>query len=159
TPGFPIYSAYSPDGRFVFASGGRPDYLRWWDVETGQLVGETDECSQAIFVDGGNKLIIQNQQDLSLHFWEVATGQELGEWAPKSPPGRRIKRFSSERGNRYLLADLEPDSSAAARVNSPMAKQLTKWLSDRLSKNSEFKDQSRVLILDAVNRREVGDVP
>jgi RNA polymerase sigma factor (sigma-70 family) len=105
--------AYSPDGRFL--ASGRPT-LRLWDVvQRKQVPGVFDQterstCSLAFTPDG--RLLASGNSDGKIRFWEVATGQEVGQivrpdWPAAlafSPDGRSLA--SAQRYGTALVWDL-----------------------------------------------------
>jgi WD40 repeat protein len=75
--------AFSPDGRFVLSSSGRPDgdkTLRLWDAATGREVrcfrGHEDQVTGIALSPDGRRAV-SGSLDGSVRLWDVATGKEL----------------------------------------------------------------------------------
>jgi WD40 repeat protein len=159
---FPV--EYSADGRYVFArywtwpigSGG----LRWWDAETGRQVGGVQNPGHTTFIDGGRVLVTHPSrvrgsaawEGYLLGFWDVATGEPLGEWdlgAPADGCGMINGLVASDAG-RYLAAPYDPDYGRDQSVRC----RVLDWLPVTLFARSSAERQ-QILIWDIVERREL----
>jgi hypothetical protein len=170
TPDAPSEYGYSPDRSYVYATcrkhpffsridGTEPvDYLRWWDAETGTLLGDMESYPHVNFIDGGKTLLLYDQNATGLQYLDAATGGDLGIWIPKDPPGGKVGQLVSERGNRYFIAQFDRDTTAG-KPSSPLTDKFAGWLARRLPDSDSRRDRSRKIVLDVIDRRVVGDVP
>jgi hypothetical protein len=119
----PFRVKYSADGRYVFAHyltwSDLSSGFRWWDVTTGQQVGEVVNPGDSTFTDGGRTLVTHPSatkgnaasESYLLCFWDVATGASLGDWDLGGPAERTgmIHALAGSEGGRYLAAKFDPD--------------------------------------------------
>ena len=93
-----FYFYGSADSRYLLAHWWRsalgPPELRWWDIASATQLGSVVEVSDAAIIDHGRVLVTQmtNADDIDtgrLCFWDLATGQPLGEWITFYLPGWR----------------------------------------------------------------------
>ena len=149
---------YSPNGRYVFATTS-PYSLRWWDTETGRQVSEVGSPVNWGLLNGGRVLVVNPNQDEVLDFWEVATGQPLGDWELDTPSVGRISQPQCCGNDRYLIASCDPTARPMRLSGVTFLDRGVEWLSDRLSDDQKWHDRQHVLVLDAVSRRAEGVVP
>jgi WD40 repeat protein len=155
---------FSPEGCYVFVLAEShqkfgPTTLDWWNTQTGRRTGEITDPGEHCVVDRGRNLLKYSHKNSTLHFWDVATGEEVDEWQPMLPPNSHQDR-SLRRGNdRTVVLTYYPGSGGSAGKASPIIEKVSDWLADRVSKNTEHKDRRRVVVLDVIDRRVVGDVP
>ena len=154
-PGRPTVG-FSPDGRYVFAKIGSPEFFRWWDTETGKLVGDIAESARPRFFRDGRVLVLEYRNDPVLHFWDLAAGREISEWEPTGVHGN----VSSTGNTRYLAATYFPDLVQSTSKSTYLTDKIADWVSDRIpnSRSSSERDD-KVMVLDAVERREASHVP
>lgn len=106
-PHVKIQLAVSPDGK-TLATGKRDEEggVKLWDVKTGQVrvIGEDVWEIRAVFFSRDGKLVAA-ASDTGVHFWNVATGEEMWNEGEDELPG------SSEH---ILTAAISPDWSVLA---------------------------------------------
>jgi WD40 repeat protein len=117
----PCEKRFSEDGRYVFVhySDFRSnDYhlrVRWWDTTSGKKCGEVVNCDMHAFIDGGRVLVTHPRGDGGTEsgrilFWDVATGQPLGEWNLNIDPehGGHIGWLIGAEVGQFLIVDFDP---------------------------------------------------
>ena len=101
--------AFSPDGRWVIASGGedlRPGGVRVWDVPTGRealtLRGTHQRPVRCAVSPDGTRIATISQEG-TVHLWDAITGQELRAFRGHTAAGSGLA-FSPD-GTRIATAD------------------------------------------------------
>jgi len=158
-PGNSYILGFSRDGRFVFAGDSTADLVRWWDTETGLLVGEVDDFARPLFLDGGKTVVFQFQNDPVLHYWDVGTGAKLGKWEPIIPVNSSAGQFTARGSDRFLVADLDTNVNKATSRPVPFLDEIGNWISRRLPDGPSSQERQRILVIDAIDQRELGHVP
>jgi LPXTG-site transpeptidase (sortase) family protein len=70
---------FHPDGTML-ASGGRDDYVRLWDTETGEnlvAIDAHDDWVMSVRFSPDGTTLASGSRDNSIHLWDVATGERL----------------------------------------------------------------------------------
>ena len=157
----PFLVEYSADGRYVFADystwPGGSCGLRWWDAASGRQVGEVANPGDTAFI-GGRVLMThpwrvrENAacEGSVLVFWDIATGEPLGEWDLGAPRGDgMINGLVASEGGCYLAAEYDPDYGRGSLV-----RRYLDWLS--VSSNTE---RQQILVWDVAKRSELARLP
>jgi len=147
--------AFSPDGKWLAAAGGRPlvaGEVKLWDVQTHQLLrtlrGHTD-CIYSIAFSPDGKLLATGSYDKLAKLWDVQSGKESknlkdhidavfavafsldGKWLATGSQDRTVKIWDVSSGERlYTLS--EPEEGIVAIAFSPDGKQIAAGGYDKL---------------------------
>jgi WD40 repeat protein len=161
-PDCPDRVEFSPDGRFVFA---RPfsfsRLIRWWDVQTGQQVGQFRNPRDVFLVDSGRILIDYSSEDHIVHYWDVVTGMELAEWelSPRTGESGSLGNMERSASERHLLVDFDPGRGQKPARSFRTMDRVLEWIDEHFPDGPEREERRQILILDAIERRELGTVP
>jgi WD40 repeat protein len=154
----PFHVEYDPDGRYVFAVT-RSNLVRWWDAESGRPVGDLYCPNQPSFLDGGRVLVGVFDDGRELQFWDAATGRELVSWEPDWPKcGRLVGRLDIPDG-RHVFAEFDPHDTRDTGPPVPVVDKFVEWLSDRVPDGPTARHRRQIIVLDAIDRRTLGQVP
>jgi hypothetical protein len=101
--------------------------------------------------------VIPSDNDQVLHFWDAATGREVGEWEPPDSrgPGGRVGRLQTTNAGRYFVADIRPDHDPTGGSSNPVVD----WLVKHFPSESRASDRERVAVLDIIDRDTPSQVP
>ena len=167
----PIVSSHeSVDGRHVFVRTMRymgPSELYWWDMASGTQFGPIVDASANAVI---NNRILVTQMARSfgydptglLCFWDLDTGQPLGEWETGlcQDGNGLIVGLESSASDRYLAVEhasgYDPLPSALRPDTVPWWRA---WLPVGQQAQSSSDTQCQVILLDVIHRRELARLP
>lgn len=147
--------AFSPDGKWLAAAGGRPlaaGEVKLWDVQTRQLLrtlqGHSD-CIYSVAFSPDGRLLATGSYDKLAKLWDVQSGKESknlkdhidavfavafspdGKWLATGSQDRTVKIWDVSSGERlYTLS--EPEDGIVAIAFSPDGKQIAAGGYDKL---------------------------
>jgi hypothetical protein len=153
----PHHVEFSPDGQYLFATAWS-NLVRVWDAETGQPVADLHARQTPHFMDGGRLLVAPSDDKLTLHFWETATGQTLPDWDLAPPRNGAIDGLTFA-GDRFVFAEVNPNAVPPGGSGVKFLDKAEEWISERMSGDRKWKDHQQVIVLDAVERRTLCQVP
>jgi WD40 repeat protein/serine/threonine protein kinase len=99
--------AFHPDGQTLVSTGNRRDpTVRLWDLTTLQerhrLEGHVGDVVNAIWCQGGKRLISCGSQDATLRFWDLTVRPPQARVLPVLPAEMRLGQLAQTPDGRYL---------------------------------------------------------
>jgi len=130
--------------------------IRCWDASTGRLVGETTGAPTRHSLDGGRVLVIRSTSSDVIYLFDITTGKQLPdlELAPPADGTGSVGGIESTGGDRYVALHFHPEKGPQTPSPFPFLDRMA----ERLPDFDSDKDRSRVLVVDVIERREVGKV-
>lgn len=150
---------YSPDGRYVFADSYQPALVRWWDVVTGQPVGEVVTFGSPGLVPDGREVVVCQPGGPTVEYWPAVGGPVANRWQPDWPAGQQYGGWTFADGRQHALAGLVPERAPPTRRSFQALDEAAEWLSERLFDRRAAYQPREILVLDVIERRTLGRIP